>query len=147
MSELADGSVERVSMPGRVWVVLVGLGFQVLANGFFGWGLLAVSGRRRDDAGMMQFVGYFCVVSAALLVVCVVYAILPRRWTRPAILVIEAIAVVIAGIIRFSDSNTGGLPALVLGPALVVGLTVLMSDDVKDWFRFGRYHRVIGSAP
>jgi hypothetical protein len=128
---------ERVSMPGRLIGVLVVMFFQVLANGFLGFVVVDELDRRAghganvDGAGVAYFFGYLSIVLAVVLLVCGVLTVRPKAWVRPVIITIEGIAV-INGIINVVNGAVAGLIGIVIA---IVVMTVLMSQEVVDWYQ------------
>lgn len=130
---------QRVSMPGRLIGVLVVVAVQILGNGFLGWALVdelnedAEHGASMDGAGVFYFVGYLSIVIAAVLLVCAVLTVRPQAWARPTIITIEGIAIV-SGLINLVNGAVASLLGIVIA---VVVISVLMSDDSRDWYLSG----------
>lgn len=130
----------RVSMPGRLIGVLVVLGLQVLGNGFLGWVVVdelnedASHGASMDGAGIFYFLGYLSLVMAVMLLVCAVFTVWPRVWARSIIMTIESIAI-LSGLINLASGAVASLLGIVIA---IVVITVLMSDDVRDWYLTGK---------
>jgi hypothetical protein len=145
MNELANepnvnGGTNRVSMPGRLRGALVVLVFQVLANGFLGWLIIqglnddAAHGETDSGAGLGYTIGYVSVALAVVLLVCVVGTFRPLNWVRPVIITIESIAI-INGVVNVVNGQVSGLLGIVLA---VVTIAILVNDEVRDWYRYGR---------
>jgi hypothetical protein len=147
MNELASessnmsGQSGRVSMPGRLKGALIVLVFQVLANGFLGYVLVqslndeASHGETADGAGLGYALGYISIAVAVVLLACVVFSFRPQPWVRPVVITIETIAIL-------SDlvSLVNGAVSVLLGIVLAIAVTTIMTnDDVRGWYRHGRY--------
>lgn len=130
----------RVSMPGRLIGVLVVLGLQVLGNGFLGWVLIdelnedASHGVSMDGTGVFYFLGYLSVTMAVVLLVCAVFTVRPRVWARSVIMTIESIAI-LSGLINLVSGAVASLLGIIIA---IVVISVLMSDDVRDWYLTGK---------
>jgi hypothetical protein len=128
---------QRVSMPGRLIGVLVVLGIQILGNGGIGWVVIdelnedASHGASMDDAGVFYFFGYLSLVLAAVLLVCAVFTVRPKPWARPVIITIEGVAI-ISGLINLVNGAIAGLIGIIIA-AIVI--SVLMNEDVQEWYR------------
>jgi hypothetical protein len=134
---MSEQQQRRVSMPGRLIGVLVVLALQILGNGFLGFVLLeelsedAEHGANMEGSGVFYFLGYLSVAMAVMLLVCVVFTVRPKIWARSIILAIESIAI-ISGLINLVNGAVGALLGIVIA-AVVIG--VLLTDDVRDWYR------------
>lgn len=128
---------QRVSMPGRLIGVLVVLGIQVIGNGGLGWVLIdelnddASHGASMDGTGVFYFFGYLSLVLAVVLLVCGVFTVRPRAWARPVIITIEGVAI-ISGLINLVNGAIAGLIGIVIAAVVI---SVLMSEDVRDWYQ------------
>jgi hypothetical protein len=127
---------QRVSMPGRLIGVLVVLGIQVLGNGFLGWAVVdelnddASHGASMDGTGVLYFFGYLSMALAVVLLVCGVFTVRPRAWARPVIITIEGVAI-ISGLISLVNGAVASLLGIVIAAVVI---SVLMSEDVRDWY-------------
>lgn len=126
----------RVSMPGRLIGVLVVLGLQILGNGFLGLALIGeLNETSMDGTGIFYFLGYLSVVMAVTLLVCAVFTVRPRAWARSIIITIESIAI-LSGLINLASGAIASLLGIVIA---IVVISVLMSDDVRDWYLTGKH--------
>ena len=95
----------------------------------------ASHGETTDGAGLGYALGYISIAAALVLLACVVFSFRPQPWVRPVVITIETIAML-------SDvvSLVNGAVSVLIGIVLAIAVTTIMTnDDVRDWYRDGRY--------
>jgi hypothetical protein len=84
-----------------------------------------------DGTGVLYFLGYLSVAVAVLLLVCVAFTARPRPWVRPVVITLEAVSIV-SGLVNLVNGAVAGLLGITIA---IVVITVMMNEDVVEWYR------------
>jgi hypothetical protein len=135
---MTDETTPRVRMPRQLKIVLAVLIFQILANSFVGYVVLAEvqdaesHGQDVEGAGLVYFASVLSFVAAALLLLCVVMTFQRLAWVRPTVITIQVVNIVSGLIALLSSGQVTALTGIVLSIAVI---SVMSKDDVRDWYQ------------